>query len=233
MIQIRKSEERGYADHGWLKSHHTFSFAEYHDRNHMAFRTIRVINEDFVAAGKGFDTHPHANMEIVSYIVSGSLAHKDSMGNVKAVAAGEVQAMTAGSGVTHSEFNPSESEPVHLLQIWIMPRIKGLTPSYSELKPTPEQEKREMLLIASPDGREGSVRINQDVELYRGKFPAGKKCEMNLTHGGKAWVQLIEGELEVNGQLLRQGDAAGAQEEEKLTLVPGPLGAHFLLFDTV
>ncbi len=232
MFQIRKSDERGYADHGWLKSYHTFSFAEYHDRNHMAFRTIRVINEDFVAPGKGFDTHPHANMEIVSYIVSGSLAHKDSMGNVKAVHAGEVQAMTAGSGVTHSEFNPSESEPVHLLQIWIMPRIKGLTPSYAELKPTAEQRSKELLLIASPDGREGSVLINQDVELYRGKLPSGKKLGIKLVHGGNAWVQLIEGELEVNGQLLRQGDAVGVQEEESLSLV-AKTDAHFLVFDTV
>lgn len=224
MIKIRKSEERGKADHGWLKSYHSFSFADYFDRNQMHFQSLRVINEDFVAPNKGFDTHPHRDMEIITYILSGELAHKDSMGNTRIIRAGEFQAMSAGSGVSHSEYNPSENTPVHLLQIWIMPNQKNLTPSYAEFIP---EIKQDLTLIASP---EGPLKINQDVKLFLGKLSKDQSLSKEISENRHIWLQQIEGELRINDQELKTGDAAALSEEKSLE-IRAKSDSHFLLFD--
>jgi redox-sensitive bicupin YhaK (pirin superfamily) len=228
MITIRKSSERGQADHGWLQSAHTFSFADYYDADHMGFRAIRVINEDHIAPGEGFGTHPHADMEILTYMISGSLAHKDSMGNGREIKAGELQAMTAGRGITHSEFNASKELPAHLLQIWIIPNQKGLTPSYAEWKPAASSAPK--ILLASNDGRDGSVLIHQDVSLYLGSLKAGEE----LSHAAPAeryfWLQLISGEINCSGEKLYAGDAAAVSAGQKIT-VKASQEAKFLLFD--
>ena len=229
MMNIRKSAERGHANHGWLDTYHSFSFADYYDPNHMHFRALRVINEDYIAPGMGFGTHPHADMEIVTYIVKGALQHKDSMGNSAVMRAGDIQRISAGSGIMHSEFNASSSEPVHLLQIWLMPDKKGVKPGYVERSFAKAAPGR-LHLATSKNGRDGSIPINQDADLYFSKLEKGQTAELALQPGRHAWLQLIEGQLDVNGTRLQAGDAAAVSQVEQLKLSPVD-GAHFLLFD--
>lgn len=230
MITVRKSAERGYADHGWLKSFHTFSFAGYHDPAHMGFGNLRVINEDRIAAGRGFGTHGHKDMEIISYVLSGELAHKDSMGNVKGIPPGDVQRMSAGSGVQHSEFNHAEGQTTHFLQIWIEPNVTGIDPGY-EQKTFSESEKRGSLrLIASPDGAQGSVLIHADAKMYVGLFEGSETATLALDPRRKTYVHLIRGQLEVNGQRLGTGDAVALEAENQLQLAHGQ-AAEVLVFD--
>ncbi len=230
MISLRTSGERGYADHGWLKSFHSFSFAGYHDPAHMGFGNLRVINEDRIAAGKGFGTHGHQNMEIISYVLSGELAHKDSMGNVKGIPPGDVQRMSAGTGVQHSEFNHAEGQATHLLQIWIEPNVTGIAPSY-EQKTFSDTEKRGALrLVASPDGAQGSVMIHADAKMYAGLFDGDEAVTLALDPRRKTYVHLIRGQLEVNGRVLHQGDAAKLESENQLQLAHGQ-SAEVLVFD--
>lgn len=215
---IRRARDRGHADHGWLKSNHSFSFADYYDPEHMGFRSMRVINDDRVAPGKGFGTHPHRDMEIFSYVLEGALEHKDSLGNGRVLKPGEIQLMSAGLGVKHSEFNPSQSEPLHFLQIWIQPRAKGLSPSYTEWLPKPEQADAPKVLVISTDGREGSAMIHQDADIYRIRLKVGQTVTHDLRAGRGAWLQLAEGELTLNGDSLRTGDGASTEQEGTLTL---------------
>jgi hypothetical protein len=230
MLTIRKSEERGHADHGWLKSHHSFSFADYFDPAHMGWGNLRVINDDLIAPGGGFGTHPHRDMEIVTYVTTGALAHKDSMGNGTTIPPGDVQRMSAGSGVRHSEFNIAPDQATHLFQIWIEPRDKGITPGY-EQKSFADAEKRGRLrLIASPDGTDGSVTIHADAALYAGLFDAGESASLALDPARKAYVHVARGTLAVNGQSLQQGDAALLADESSLTLSDGD-DAEVLVFD--
>ena len=230
MMTVRRSSQRGFADHGWLKSFHTFSFAGYHDPAHMGFGNLRVINEDRIAAGRGFGTHSHKDMEIISYVLSGELAHKDSMGNVKGIPPGDVQRMSAGSGVQHSEFNHAEDQTTHLLQIWIEPNVKGIAPGY-EQKAFPEAEKRGRLrLVASPDAAQGSVLIHADAKLYAGLFEGDESATLTLDRRRKTYVHLVAGELEVNGQTLEAGDAMELEAESKLELAGGK-AAEVLVFD--
>ncbi len=230
MITIRKSDERGHANHGWLDSWHTFSFADYHDPQHMHFRALRVINEDHIAAGAGFPTHPHRDMEIVTYVVSGAVAHRDSTGGNGVIEAGQLQHMSAGTGVQHSEFNASKSEPLHLLQIWLLPERQGLAPSYSETKLNGAEQSEPIRLAGSRDGGDGILQIKQDVRLFVGKMKAGEEAEQTLAPGRYAWLQLIEGELTVNNEPLRSGDAAAVSGETLLKL-SAVKPSHFLLFD--
>ena len=230
MMTLRTSSERGYADHGWLKSFHSFSFAGYHDPAHMGFGNLRVINEDRIAAGQGFGTHSHKDMEIISYVLSGGLAHKDSMGNVKGIPPGDVQRMSAGTGVQHSEFNHDQEQTTHFLQIWIEPNVTGIAPGY-EQKTFPEAEKRGTLrLVASPDGAQGSVLIHADAKLYAGLFDGDEFAALTLDAGRKTYVQLIGGQLQVNGQMLYAGDAMALQAESRLQLTAGQ-SAEVLVFD--
>jgi len=230
MITVRPSSERGHFDHGWLNTYHTFSFASYYDPEHMGFRSLRVINEDWVHAGNGFGTHPHRDMEIITYVLEGALAHQDSMGTSSAIRPGEVQRMSAGSGVTHSEYNHSQSEAVHLLQIWIMPDKKGVKPSYEQTA-FPDEEKRGRLrLVASRDGREGSVTINQDAELYATLLEPGETVTHALAAGRYGWAQVVRGGITLNGQPLQAGDGAAISDEERLELT-GTESAEVLLFD--
>lgn len=218
MVDLRRSRDRGHFDFGWLDTRHTFSFGRYVDRAHMGFRSLRVINEDLVAPGQGFPTHPHADMEIISYVVSGAIAHRDSLGNVETLRPGEVQRMTAGSGIEHSEFNPSREEPLHLLQIWIRPSTPGLTPGY-EQKEFPRERRRDRLCpVVSPDAREGSLTIHQDAILYAADLSPGATLSHPLGPHRHAWVQLISGELAVNGVELGAGDGAALSEEPELRL---------------
>jgi len=230
MITIRKSSDRGHARHGWLDSHHTFSFADYHDPDHVGFRTLRVINEDRVAPGQGFGTHPHRDMEIISYVLEGSLEHKDSMGTSSVIRPGEVQRMSAGTGVLHSEYNPSSSEPVHFLQIWITPERKNLSPGY-EQKAFPEEERKNKLrLVASRDGRDGSLTIHQDAELYAALLSKGGHVRHALPPGRFAWIQVTRGSISLNGQALKAGDGASVGGEKVLEL-SSTGDAEVLLFD--
>jgi len=230
MIQIRGAEERGHAEHGWLDSWHTFSFADYYDPGHMGFRALRVINEDRVAPARGFGTHPHRDMEIVTYVVSGTLQHRDSMGNGSLIKPGEVQRMSAGTGITHSEMNPSPNEPVHLLQIWLLPERQGLTPSY-EQRDYPETQRRDTLkLVASHDGRQGSVTIHQDVDLYASLLSPGVTVERPLRAGRNAWVQVVRGALDVNGTTLAAGDGAALANEQGIRITAAD-DSELLLFD--
>lgn len=230
MIRIRHSSERGHFDHGWLNTYHTFSFADYRDPAHMGFRTLRVINEDRVAPGQGFGAHRHRDMEIVSYVLEGALAHQDSMGNSGVIRPGDVQKMSAGTGVQHAEFNGSKTEPVHFLQIWILPERRGIAPGY-EQKTFPEDAKRGHLrLIGSPDGREGSVTIQQDVELYASVLDAGGEIRRVLRNGRAAWLQVARGELELNGNRLSAGDGAAITDEAELAIAGGER-SELLLFD--
>jgi len=230
MLTLRKSGERGYADHGWLKSFHSFSFANYYDPRHMGFGNLRVINEDRIAPGTGFGTHGHRDMEIISYVLEGSLAHKDTLGNVKAIPPGEVQRMSAGTGVQHSEFNHAAGATTHFLQIWIEPSATGIEPGY-EQKAFPEAEKRGRLrLVASPDGAEGSVLIHADARVYAGLFDGAESASLRLERGRKGYVHLVRGELPVNGQPLAAGDAAMLEHESQVSLASGH-DAEVLVFD--
>ena len=230
MITVRKASERGHFDFGWLDTHHTFSFGDYYDPRFMGFRSLRVINEDFVHPSRGFPTHPHRDMEIITYILAGALAHKDSMGNGSVIRPGDVQRMSAGTGVRHSEANPSNAESVHLLQIWIMPAEYNIAPGY-EQKFFAEEEKRGRLrLVASPDGRDGSVTIHQDASVYAAVLDAGQEVSHELAAGRGAWLQVARGAVELNGQALSQGDGAAVSEEGTLTIT-GREPAEVLLFD--
>ncbi|WP_242360456.1 pirin family protein [Anaeromyxobacter sp. SG17] len=230
MITIRRSEARGHFDHGWLDTRHTFSFADYHDPGHMGFRTLRVINEDRVAPGQGFGTHGHRDMEILSYVLSGRLAHRDSMGTGSTIGPGEVQRMTAGTGVLHSEFNGSDSEPVRFLQIWILPERRGLLPGY-EQKQFPEEERRGRLrLVASHDGADGSVTIHQDARVYAALLEAGERAVLPLQAGRHAWVQVVRGTLRLGDETLAAGDGAALSDEREVGL-EGVEAAEVLVFD--
>ena len=229
-LTIRKSSERGHADHGWLKSHHTFSFADYYDPSHMGFRSLRVINEDWVAPGKGFPTHPHRDMEIFTVMVGGTLEHKDSMGNGRQIKPGQIQVMSAGRGVTHSEFNPSAAEPSHLLQIWILPETRGLTPSYTEWHPDPAKDGDSKVLIISRDGRDGSATIHQDADVYRVRLSAGASHQHEVRQGRGLWFQLIKGGVTVNGAALAAGDAFSTDDAGLLSLTADGQ-TEALLFD--
>jgi quercetin 2,3-dioxygenase len=230
MLIIRKSAERGYADHGWLKSFHSFSFANYFDPAHMGWGNLRVINEDRIAPGTGFGTHGHRDMEIVSYVLSCNLAHQDSMGNVKGIPPGDVQRMSAGHGVRHSEFNHAEGQETHFLQIWIEPNVLGIEPSY-EQKTVPESTKRgQLALVAAPEAAEHTVKIHADARMYAGLFDGTEHAQLALNPVRKAYVFLVRGSLQVNGQALSAGDAALLQAETALTLHQGQ-NAEVLVFD--
>ena len=230
MMTIRPSGERGHADHGWLQSYHSFSFAGYYDPEHMGFGNLRVINEDYIAAGRGFGTHSHKDMEIISYVLSGELAHKDSMGNVKGIPPGDVQRMSAGTGVQHSEFNHADNQTTHILQIWIEPNVIGIAPGY-EQKTFAEPEKRGTLrLVASNDGAHGSVTIHADARLYAGLLDGDEVATLVLDPARKTYVHLVRGELEVNGKKLTQGDAAMIEAQNSLQLGKGQ-DAEVLVFD--
>lgn len=230
MLTIRRAEQRGHADHGWLDSHHTFSFAGYHDPKHMGFRGLRVINEDRVAPGRGFGTHPHRDMEIISYVLDGGLEHRDSMGNGGVIRPGEIQRMSAGTGVQHSEFNASKTETVHFLQIWILPERRGLEPSY-EQKPFGEAERAGKLrLVVDPHGRDGALKINADAQVYSTLLGAGERVEHVVAAGRHAWIQVARGVVEVAGETLRAGDGASISEAGGLTLTAVE-PAELLVFD--
>ena len=230
MQTVRKSQERGYADHGWLKSYHSFSFAGYHDPAHMGWGNLRVINEDRIEKGTGFGKHGHRDMEIISYVLSGELAHQDSMGNVKGIPPGDIQRMSAGTGVTHSEFNHAQDQTTHFLQIWIEPNVTGIAPSY-EQKSVPEGDKRGALrLVASPDGAQGSVTIHADASIRAGLFNGAERSERALDPGRKAYVHLVRGALEVNGQRLNAGDALLLANEPAVSFSNGS-DAEVLLFE--
>lgn len=226
MIEIRKSADRGHFDFGWLNTYHTFSFGEYDDPAHVQFSVLRVINEDRVQAAQGFDTHAHANMEIVTYVIEGTLKHVDSTGSSSLIKHGDVQRMTAGSGIRHSEFNASDRDPVHLLQIWIYPEKKNLTPGYEQKNFSDLRDR--LCLVVSSEGKEGSLKIHQDVSIFASKLQ-GKKLSYALASGRKAWIQVIEGPLSCNGHTLQAGDGAAITEERELKLEGAK--AHFLLFD--
>jgi len=230
MINIRKAGDRGHFDHGWLNTYHTFSFADYHDPAHMGFRSLRVINEDRVHPGEGFGMHPHRDMEIITYILEGELTHKDSMGNGSVIAVGDLQRMTAGTGILHSEFNDSKREIVHLLQIWILPDRKGLTPEY-EQKAFAEKDKIDnFCLLASPDGRDGSLTIHQDAFLHGAVVFPGINLIYDLEPTRHAWIQVARGIIEVNGTELNAGDGASVTEESEIRIT-GREKAEILLFD--
>jgi redox-sensitive bicupin YhaK (pirin superfamily) len=230
MLTVRPSSDRGHADHGWLKSFHSFSFAGYYDPEHMGWGNLRVINEDRIAPGTGFGTHGHRDMEIISYVLSGELAHKDTLGNIKGIPPGDVQRMSAGRGVQHSEFNHAKDQTTHFLQIWIEPNVTGIAPSY-EQKAFPDAEKRGRLrLVASPDGADGSVTIHADARVYAGLFDGSEQDTLTLDPSRKAYVHLVRGELEANGRQLAGGDAALLDGEAALTLSQGRQ-AEVLVFD--
>ena len=230
MMTIRLSGERGHADHGWLKSQHSFSFAGYHDPQHMGFGNLRVINEDHIAAGRGFGTHGHKDMEIISYVLSGELAHKDSMGNVKGIPPGDVQRMSAGTGVQHSEFNHADGQTTHFLQIWIEPNVTGIAPGYEQKTFTDIEKRGTLCLVASGDGAQGSVTIHADARLYAGLLDGDEAATLVLDPARKTYVHLVRGELEVNGQKLARGDAAMIEAQSRLELGKGH-DAEVLVFD--
>ena len=230
MLILRHSAERGFADHEWLKSFHSFSFAGYYDPAHMGFGNLRVINEDRIAAGKGFGTHSHRDMEIISYVLSGELAHRDSMGNVKGIPPGDVQRMSAGTGVAHSEFNQAEGETTHFLQIWIEPNVTGIPPSYQQKTFSQEDKRGKLRLVASPDGAQGSVTLHADARLFAGLFDAGERATLDLPADRKTYVHLVTGRLSVNGRPLAAGDAALIEAEPQLKL-DGGVSAEVLVFD--
>jgi quercetin 2,3-dioxygenase len=231
MITVRPARERGHADHGWLDSNHTFSFADYHDPKHMGFRALRVINEDRVAPGRGFGAHPHRDMEILSYVIDGALEHKDSMGTGSIIRPGDVQRMTAGTGVVHSEFNASKSELVHFLQIWILPEAQRLPPGYEQKTFSVDDKKGKLRLVASRDGRDGSVTVHQDMSLYAAVLDAGQTAELAIGKGRHAWVQVVRGEgVTVNDKTLGAGDGAAISDEAKLD-VRASSASEVLVFD--
>ena len=231
MIARRPAEERGKANFGWLDSRHTFSFGHYHDDAHMGFGPLRVINEDRVTPGAGFDTHGHRDMEILSYVLEGELAHKDSIGTGSVIRPGEVQRMSAGTGIQHSEFNPSPKSPVHFLQIWILPKCDGLKPGYQQ-NAFPLDEKGRLHLVASGDGRDGSLTINQDVDLYAGRLTAGDGVDARLRNGRLGWLQVARGAVTLNGVALATGDGAAIEKESDLA-IRAESDAEILLFDMV
>ena len=230
MITIRKAQERGHFDLGWLNTYHTFSFDQYYDPNHMGFRSLRVINEDFVQPGHGFPTHGHRDMEIVTYILQGGLEHRDSMGNGSIIRPGDAQRMTAGTGVRHSEANPSQDTPVHLLQIWILPNEKSLRPEYEEKKFSDEEKRNKLRLIVSPEGDDGSVRIHQDAKLYASLLDKDQEVVHTLANGRSAWLQVAAGSAVLNDVALQQGDGAAITEESNLRITARE-PAELLLFD--
>lgn len=230
MITIRKSQERGHFDHGWLDTYHTFSFDQYHDAAHVHFRTLRVINEDRVAAAHGFPTHSHRDMEIITYILSGALEHRDSMGNGSVIRPGDVQRMTAGTGVSHSEFNPSRKEPCHLLQIWIMPNARNLKPGYEQKFFAEDERKGKLGLIASGAGDNGAVTINQDARVYASLLDAGQAITHEIDADRYAWLQLARGSLNLNGTNLSAGDGAAITKESRVE-ISAAKDSEFLLFD--
>ena len=230
MMQIRRSQERGYADHGWLKSHHSFSFAGYFDPAWMGWGNLRVINEDRIAPGTGFGTHGHRDMEIISYVLQGNLAHKDSLGNVKGIPPGDVQRMSAGRGVMHSEFNHAPEQTTHFLQIWIEPNLRGIEPGYEQKTFVAADKRGQLRLVASPDGAQGSVTLHADASLYAGLLDEQEAAELALDPARKAYVHLVRGALDVNGQRLETGDAALLQGEAQLRLDHGE-DAEVLVFD--
>lgn len=230
MITIRKAEDRGHADHGWLDTNHTFSFASYRDPQHMGFRSLRVMNEDRVAPGKGFGTHAHDNMEIISYVLSGALEHKDSMGNGEVLRPGEFQRISAGSGITHSEFNPSSEEPVHFYQIWLVPNVRDIAPSYQQ-REFGEGEKLDRLrLVASPDGEDGSLSIHTDANVYLSNLAAGAEVGFDLQPGRHGWLQVLSGSVAVSGNQLSTSDGAAITNEDSVSIVASE-DAEIMLFD--
>lgn len=230
MLTFRRSHERGHADHGWLQSHHTFSFAGYFDPRHMGVSVLRVINDDTVAPGAGFDTHSHRDMEIISYVLEGALEHKDSLGNGTVIRPGDVQRMSAGTGVTHSEFNHSESEPVHFLQIWILPETAGLEPSYEQIHVADHEKQGRLRLIASGRNLQGVVRVHQDVDLYATRLSRGEAVEHRLAPGRQAWVHVAHGAATIDGEPLMAGDAAHLSSADAVHIA-SPSRAELLLFD--
>jgi quercetin 2,3-dioxygenase len=230
MIELRRSEERGHADHGWLNSYHSFSFADYYDPEHMGFGSLRVINEDRVQPGMGFGTHGHRDMEIISYVLEGKLEHKDNMGTGSIIVPGDVQRMSAGRGVLHSEYNPSRDESVHFLQIWIEPSTTGIKPSYEQKTIAAKDKRGKLRLIASSDGREGSVTVHQDAAVYAVQLDGGEAAAHELPRGRRAYVHVARGAVQVNGERLAAGDAAMITGESRVTLAQGD-GAEVLLFE--
>ena len=231
MITVRPAAERGHFNHGWLDTYHSFSFADYWDPKHMGYRSLRVINEDKVAPQQGFGTHPHRDMEIITYVLEGALAHKDSMGTGSVIRPGEVQRMSAGTGVLHSEFNNSPSELVHLLQIWIQPARRGLPPSYEQKNFSAEEKLNRFRLIASPTGEEGSVTIHQDAKLSAAIIEQGNTANYELGKGRNAWIQVARGEVNLNGKALKQGDGAAVENEASVTVTGSADTSEVLLFD--
>jgi hypothetical protein len=232
MFEIRKSTDRGHANHGWLDSYHSFSFGEYHDEQHMGFGPLRVINEDRVNAGGGFGTHGHRDMEIISYVLDGELAHKDSMGTGSVIRPGDVQRMSAGSGVRHSEFNHAKDQTTHFLQIWIQPNVTGIPPSYEEKNFTAEEKRGRLRLIASSDGEDGSVLIHQDAKLYAGLFDGTETASLNIAAGRLAYVHVARGTVTVNGVTLKNGDALKVSDTATIEIGNGQ-AAEVLVFDLV
>ncbi|MBE9164337.1 pirin family protein [Tychonema sp. LEGE 06208] len=230
MITVRKSEARGHANHGWLDSYHTFSFASYYDRNYMNFRSLRVINEDVVSPGKGFGTHGHKDMEIITYVLEGALEHKDSLGTGAAIKPGEVQRMSAGTGIQHSEFNHSQTEPVHLLQIWLLPDTNDLQPSYEQREFPLAERRGQLRLVAARDARDGSVKVHQDVDLYAAVLDKKSRVSHTLQPNRHAWVQVARGAVLLNGLSLGKGDGAAVSDEAEL-VIEAAEDAEFLLFD--
>lgn len=230
MIQVRKAGDRGHANHGWLDTYHTFSFGRYIDRDHIQFRSLRVMNEDRVAPGQGFGTHPHNDMEIVTYVLEGALEHKDSMGNGEVLRPGEFQRMTAGTGITHSEFNPSEDEPVHLYQIWLFPDQKGHTPSYEQKRFPDEQLHNRLQVVASPDAEEGSLMIHQDAKIFLSKLSESAIVEHSLAESRHAWLQVLRGSVTVNSEPLTTSDGA-AISDQRMLKIEATEDAEIMLFD--
>lgn len=231
MLHIRRAEQRGHFDHGWLDTWHTFSFASYQDPAFMGYRTLRVINEDFIAGGRGFAEHGHQDMEIITYMIEGVLAHADSQGNRGEMRAGEMQRMTAGTGIRHSEMNGLQDAPAHLLQIWILPRAKGVPPGYEQIQLADSRQDGELRLVASPEGGEHVLTVQQDVQVYDARLSEGHALRHPLAPGRGAWVQVFRGEIELNGETLRAGDGAAIEDVDALELRGRPGGGELLLFD--
>ncbi|XHX79023.1 MAG: pirin family protein [Stenomitos frigidus ULC029] len=230
MLTVRKAEDRGHANHGWLDSYHSFSFANYYDPQHMGFRSLRVINEDAIAPAKGFPTHPHRDMEIITYVVSGAVAHKDSIGNTEKVGAGGVQRFSAGTGITHSEFNPSSTEGLHLLQIWLLPEQQGITPSYEQKEFSVATKRRQWRAIANHEATDGAVKLHQDAAIYATILEPGEQLTYTLPADRHAWVQIVQGAVMLNGTILDKGDAAAISNETRLAFAAST-DAEILLFD--
>ncbi len=230
MITIRHADERGQADHGWLNTNFTFSFAHYHDPDHMGFRSLRVLNDDVIGPAGGFPTHGHDNMEIVTYVIEGALEHRDSMGTGSVLRPGDVQRMSAGTGITHSEFNHSKSESLRLIQVWLLPEERGITPEYEEKSFSDDAKRNQLCLMVSADGRNGSMRIHQDASIYSSIIEEGAEIIHSITPGRHVWIQIVRGAIDMNGTLLSEGDGASLSEETVITIT-GRQETEFLLFD--